>query len=191
MLIKIITFVFILLVVYGAYLSKHPEKRIKPKHNPSFAFSSEPKDLSFAPSSDWYWCVHYTVYGINPSTGRKKSAEVIESSVASNDEIGSRSGLVGPYDVVTSDRPATDAQLFRIERDKISIPSGQPLTIWDASIFITRSEESKKFQPPADSKYTDYAIEHQVFIPKYASNKEAISYLKTALPHLRNEINNL
>lgn len=183
--------IFALLALYGKYLQDHPDKVI----GNSQKVDSEP-DRVISPnevctSSEWYWCVHYSVTGINPATGRKKSVPVIESSVASDLQICQRSGLNPPYSIENVDRHPSEAQLHRIQRDNISIPEGVPLSIEDATIFITRSEENKKYAPPADSRFVDYAIEHQVYIPKYASNKEAVQYLKVALPHLKSEINSL
>lgn len=190
--------IFILLAMYGKYLQNHPDKI---RNNPDAIRNSTQNScdvpheitnptIACVPSG-WYWCVHYSVTGINPSTGRRKSVSVIESSIASDAQIGQRSGLNPPYNIENVDRKPSEAQLHRIQRDNISIPEGVPLSIEDATIFITRSEENKKYAPPADIRYVDYAIEHQVYIPKYASNKEAVQYLKVALPHLKSEINSL
>lgn len=194
MILKIIivsAVIFAFLALYGKYLQNHPNKIRNNPNNTNSKLVSTISPVSISIPCDWYWCVHYSVTGVNPSTGRRKSVSVIESSVASDQQICQRSGLNPPYSIENIDRQPSEAQLRRIHRDNISIPDGVPLSIEDATIFITRSEENKKYTPPADIRFVDYAIEHQVYIPKYASNKEAAQYLKIALPHLKSEINSL
>lgn len=137
-----------------------------------------------------YWCEVYKIYGINPETKRKKSVEIIEASNAPIELIQSKSGLLSPYEIEKTTRPASEAQLELLHKHGIKPPSD--LSMQDASIFISRSiEESPINQPVASIIFTDYAIKNNVYIPKYANAKEAKNYLIAALPDNSKEIKNL
>lgn len=137
-----------------------------------------------------FWCEIYKVQGVNPETGRRKSVEVVEASNAAADVIQVKSGLLPPYKVEKATRPASDAQLEAMRKHGFKPPAD--LSMLDASIFITRSVEGKPLQQPvAPLAFTVYAIEHNVYIPKYASVKEAQDYLLAALPNNGKEIREL
>lgn len=66
------------------------------------------------------------------------------------------------------------------------------LSMLDASVFITRSVEGEPIkQSTASLAFVDYAIKNNVYIPKYASAKEAQDYLLAALPKNAKEIRTL
>lgn len=137
-----------------------------------------------------YWCEVYKVHGINPTTKRKKSVEVIAASNAPTEFIQSKSGLLPPYEIEKVTRPATDLQLETMRKHGFKPPIG--LSIRDASIFITRSIEGEPMeQPVASLAFVNYAIKNDVYIPKYANAKEARDYLLAALPENANEIKKL
>lgn len=140
--------------------------------------------------SGLYWCEIYKVRGINPETNRKKSVEVVAASNALPDLIQSKSGLLPPYEIEKVTRPASDAQLETMRKHGFKPPVN--LSIQDASIFITRSVEGEALeQPVAPLSFVDYAIKHNVYIPKYANVKEAQNYLIAALPEKKKEIMSL
>lgn len=137
-----------------------------------------------------YWCEVYKVQGINPETSRKKTVEVVEASNADIETIQLKSGLLPPYKVEKATRPASDAQLEAMRKHGFKPPAD--LSMLDASVFITRSVEGKPLQQPvAPLAFTIYAIKHNVYIPKYASVKEAQDYLLAALPKNGKEIREL
>lgn len=137
-----------------------------------------------------YWCEIYKVRGVNPTTKRKKTNQVIAASNAPSDLIQEKSGLLPPYEIEKVTRPASDLQLETMRKYGFKPPVG--LSMWDASIFITRSVEGEPLeQSIASLAFVDYAIENNVYIPKYANTKEAREYLLTALPDKTKEINEL
>lgn len=137
-----------------------------------------------------YWCEIYKVRGINPETNRKKSVEVVAASNAPDELIQSKSGLLPPYEVEKATRPATEAQLETLRKHGFNPPAN--LSIVDASIFITRSVEGEPYrQPVASLSFTNFAIENDVYISKYANEKEARDYLLDALPDKKREIKEL
>ena len=137
-----------------------------------------------------YWCEVYKVYGINPETKRKKSVKVIAASNSSAEQIQVKSGLLPPYEVEKVTPLASDAQLETMRKHGFQPPTG--LSMQDASIFITRSVEGENLkQPVAPLVFVNYAIENNVYIPKYANIKEAQNYLIAALPKKKKEIMSL
>lgn len=134
-----------------------------------------------------YWCEVYKVYGINPETKRKKSVKVIAASNSSAELIQTKSGLLPPYEIEKATPLASDAQLETMRKHGFQPPVN--LSMQDASIFITRSVEGENLkQPIAPLSFVDYAIKHNVYIPKYANVKEAQNYLIAALPEKKQEI---
>lgn len=134
-----------------------------------------------------YWCEVYKVQGINPETNRKKTVEVVDASNAAIEAIQLKSGLRPPYKVEKATRLASEAQLETMRKHGFKPPAD--LSMLDASVFITRSVEGEPLQQPvAPLSFTDYAIKHNVYIPKYATAKEAQDYLLAALPQNGKEI---
>ena len=137
-----------------------------------------------------YYCEKYKVTGINPSSNRKKSIIVIAASTDEEQIIIERSGLLPPCTVENVTPKPTQSQLDLIKRKGIFVPFDSSKE--DASIFITRYFDGiTDYIPPASRDIVNFAINNNIFIPKYAGTKEAKDYLINALPDKKQEIKEL
>ena len=123
-------------------------------------------------SAPAYSCYRYKVTGINPASGRKKNALVIAA-----------------YSVELAQEAPTARQLELVKKKRIALPPDASML--DASIFIQWAIDGVSPAEPAPLRFVDYAIAHNVFLPKYAGIKEARDYLIAALPDRKEEIKNL
>ena len=140
-------------------------------------------------SAPAYSCYRYKVTGINPASGRKKNVFVIAASNAAPEAVASKSGLLAPYNVELAQEAPTARQLELVKKKRIALPPDASML--DASIFIQWAIDGVSPAEPAPLRVVDYAIAHNVFLPKYAGIKEARDYLIAALPDRKEEIKNL
>lgn len=140
-------------------------------------------------SAPAYSCYRYKVTGINPASRRKKSVFIIAASNETPEAVASKSGLLAPYNVEPAQEAPTARQMELIRKKRIALPADASML--DASVFIQWAIDGISPAEPAPLRFVDYAIAHNVFIPKYAGIKEARDYLIAALPDKKEEIENL
>ena len=128
-------------------------------------------------------CSWYKVKGINPNTNRKKTITFVWDNMASQEEVGRKSGLLEPYEVeqLKADSPTLAQERYA---NGIGLRFPSDATTQDATIFLTRYENQEPIHQNGIAKWLleIYIYKLQVYVPKYASVNEAHIYYYHGMP---------
>jgi len=146
---------------------------------------------SFARSASrgTYYSKLYKVRGVNPDTKRKKTVEVVAASDASEEVVTGKSGLLPPFEVMEGVGVPDEGQLNLAKKYGVNIPSDADAM--DARLLLQRCFDGVASFRPITGRVIDYAIENNVYIPKYASLEEARDFLLEYAPEKEKEIKEL
>lgn len=137
-----------------------------------------------------FYCIRYKVKGINPETGRIKTAHLIVGSWEDLDYVLPRCGLSEPYECEIESRLPTERQIQYARSVNVSIPPNS--TLEDVSVLLSRYGDGIQLNLPfAPVCFFEYAVRNNVFLPSLVSEKEAREWLLRALPDNAGEIQKL
>lgn len=130
-------------------------------------------------------CLHYSVRGKNPETGRMKTVYFVVESTATKEIVQKKSGLLPPYEVVADDSHfgPTDRQIAYADQLGFAFPSDASSS--DATVFLTRAEEERPLvQPATPNDILHYVIGFGIDVPAYAGVVETTGYFLRNAPRL-------